>query len=130
MKSDDLMTEARARITWGEPTSSVRGFLIANGISETEANARIAELDSERNREIRRIGIWDVGIGVALIGGAALLFWLWLRGAHHGVASATRAGRGMGALVLMGLYGTWKLIKGLYYFIRPQSERDSLTDVK
>jgi hypothetical protein len=130
MKSDDLMTEARARITWGEPTSSVRGFLIANGISETEANARIAELDSERTRDIRRIGIWDVGIGVALLGGAALLFWLWLRGAHHGMASSTRSSKGVGMLILMGLYGIWRLIKGLFYLIRPQSERDSLTDVK
>ncbi|MGD0814732.1 MAG: hypothetical protein ABSA83_14090 [Verrucomicrobiota bacterium] len=52
MMTEDLMTEARAKIIWGEPASDVRGFLLARGISETEANATIKELTQERNWEI------------------------------------------------------------------------------
>jgi hypothetical protein len=129
MKSDDVITEARARITWGEPSSSVRCFLIASGISETEANARIKELNLERNQEIRRIGIKDACIGAALIGGAAVLFCLWLKGAHHGISNSTRAGKGLGILILMGIYGISKLIKGLFHLFRPESEEESITDI-
>jgi hypothetical protein len=122
MKSDSVITEARARIIWGEPSSSVRSFLIESGISETEANARIKEFSSERNQEIRRIGIKDTCIGAALIGGGAVIVCLWIRRAHLGIGNSTGVGRGVGALILMVFYGIWKFIKGLFYLIRPQSE--------
>jgi hypothetical protein len=128
MKTEDLITEARARITWGEASSSVRCFLIANGVSETEAYARIQELELERNREIRRIGIKDVCIGAALTGGAAVLICLILMRGHTARYTVT-TGRAVGVLILMGLCGIWRLIKGLFYLIRPQSEEHSLTDI-
>jgi hypothetical protein len=39
MNPDQLIMEARARIIWGESSSSVRDFLISNGISDMDADA-------------------------------------------------------------------------------------------
>jgi hypothetical protein len=43
MSPDKIISEARARIIWGESSSSVRYFLISNGISDSIADARLKE---------------------------------------------------------------------------------------
>jgi hypothetical protein len=57
MTSDEAITQARAKIIWGEPAADVRTFLIENGYSDKEADKAIAGFNSERNNEIRYKGI-------------------------------------------------------------------------
>ena len=123
-----ILTEARARIIWGESSSSVRYFLTSNGISDTDADAKIKEFNAERNAEIRRLGIRDILIGVALIGTAGILLYSLFAGSH--IPSLTvRSAKGYGVVVLAGFYGIWKLVNGIIYLVRPQSEHESIPDI-
>jgi len=126
MEPDKLISEARARIIWGEQSLAVRDFLIANGISDMVADAKIREFNLERNREIRSIGIRNTLIGVVLTGAAAITLYTALPPGSGLSSGITRA---LGVVLLAGFYGLWKLVKGVIYLVRPQSEHKSIPDI-
>jgi len=49
MIADNIMTEATARIMSGEPSLSVRDFLVAKGVPAFEADARLKDFERGRN---------------------------------------------------------------------------------
>jgi hypothetical protein len=53
--AENIMTEARARIIWGESPHSVRDFLVSKGVSVDAADKKLLEFELERNRELGRI---------------------------------------------------------------------------
>jgi hypothetical protein len=107
-------------------------FLLSNGISEAVADARIQEFVLERNREIRSVGIRSVLIGVLLAGaaGGALFIWIFPLG---GASVYGLGGRGIISFsVVLGTiasYGLWRLVTGIFYLFRPQSEHKSIADI-
>lgn len=132
MKPADLISEARARIMWGEPSSSVRSFLTANGITEFDADAAINEFNAERNSEIRKIGLKWTLIGAALIVGASIFFyWSLLHVDIDKMNSRSARGFVMIAIVIAGggLYGLSKMIDGVRELVRPQSEEKSISEL-
>jgi hypothetical protein len=132
MTPADLMSEARAKIIWGEPSSSVRNFLTANGISDADADAAIKQFDAERASEIRSIGIKKTFIGAALTIGAVIFFFWSFKHVDINQMNSRRA-EGFVAMALViaigGFYGLWKLMDGITYLVRPQSERKSLSEI-
>ena len=128
MITDDLIVEARARIIWGDDPASVRYFLTSNGVAAVEADAKIEELRLERNAEIRKLGIRDVLIGVALIA-PAILFSCMLFARSHIPSLTVRSGKGYGVLALAVLYGLWRLVNGVIRLARPKSEHGSIPDI-
>jgi hypothetical protein len=128
MDTEKLITEARAKIIWGEPAESVRVFLTSNGMSGSEADELIKAFNLERNREIRKKGIKDTLIGAVLTVGSGISIYYMLTRSEipH---SSTSAGRGLGVLMLAGGYGLWKLVNGIIYLVRPQSEHQSISDL-
>ena len=128
MNTDDLITEARAKIIWGDEPESVRFFLTSSGMSAAEANAKITELTLERNAEIRKLGMRDVLIGVALLGASgAYLYWVFTSSRMPRVG--VRSGKGYGILALAGFYGLWRLVNGIIRLARPKAEHGSITNV-
>ena len=132
MKPDDLISEARARIIWGESSSAVRSFLTANGITELDADAVIKEFIAERNSEIRKIGMKWTLIGAALIIASAIFFYWSLL--HVDIDKMnSRSARGFVviaiSIALGGLYGLSKLIDGIRDLVRPQSEEKSISEL-
>ncbi len=132
MKPEVLLSEARARIIWGEPSASVRDFLTSNGISEFDAEEQISIFSTERNSEIRQIGIKNTLIGAALTVGAVLFFFLSFKysefprmNSRHGGSLATIAI----LTAIGGFYGLWKLIDGIGCLVRPESEARSISDI-
>lgn len=128
MNADELIVEARARIIWGDEPSTVRSFLTSNGMSAPDADAKLKDFILERNAEIRKLGIRDVLIGVALIGGAGIFFYSLFRSRHMPSVSL-RAGKGYGFLALLAIYGLWRLISGISRLVRPKSEHGSIPDI-
>jgi hypothetical protein len=128
MNPDQLIVEARAKITWGEPSSSVRYFLISNGMSAADADAKLKELNAERNGEIRRRGIRNILIGGTLVVGAGILLYS-VYASSHVPSLNVRSGKGYGFVVLAGFYGLWKLVNGIICLVRPQAEHESISDV-
>jgi uncharacterized protein YjeT (DUF2065 family) len=128
MAFDQLISEARAKIIWGEPASDVRGYLVSNGMPEAEADTVIKEFSRERNAEIRRIGTKNVVIGAVLVGVSGILIYLiYINSSDRVVRVGT--GKVIGVLACAGLYGLWKLVNGIIYLVRPQSEDKSITDL-
>ena len=125
MNADKFISEARARIIWGEPSPSVRDFLITNGVSDLVVDAKLKEFELERNRELRGIGLRNVMIGIVLAGAAGITLYLTLpiASAASGIIKA------LAVVLLAGLYGLWKLVKGVTYLVRPQSEHKSIPDI-
>jgi hypothetical protein len=121
---DGLFTEARADIIWGEDPAEVRCFLTANGVPGAVADAKLKEFVLERNREIRSMGIGNLIIGLPLTVVAGVLGYLML---PHSVNSS--GAKGITVLLLCMLYGIWKLVAGIFYLVRPQSEHKSIPDI-
>ena len=132
MKPEVLFSEARARIIWGEPLSSVRDFLTSNGIAAIDAEEQISRFSAERNSEIRQIGIKNTCLGAALTVGAVLFFYLSFKYPEFPRMNS-RSARGFATLALGiaigGFYGLWKLIDGIGCLVRPESEARSISDV-
>lgn len=126
MTTDLAMIEARARIIWGEPSSDVHGFLISNGFSGELADAKLREFEVERNRELRRIGVRNVVIGSVLTGAAAVALGLGLS-AFSATSGSVRA---LAIVLLGGIFGLLKLVKGIVYLCRPESEHRSIPDIE
>ena len=72
MSADKIISEARAKVIWGEPSLTVRDFLISNGVPEVVAEAKLKEFQFERSRELRKIGFRNVLIGGILTGAAGV----------------------------------------------------------
>ena len=128
METKQLFFEARAKIVWGELAATVRSFLVANGISEVEADAKIKEFLVERNAEIRRIGLRKVVIGVVLLTVSGFFLFIEFKNQYVGY-STTRSGRALGMMLLAAIYGLWKLVDGIIDLARPQSEEGSIPDM-
>ena len=127
MKPEERIIEARAKIFWGESSSSVRDFLVSNGISAIDADAKIEEFIRERNSEIKKRGTKSSIVGLAILGGGSITLYPLFRYFD----ALTHVNRPIFILVFVagGLYGMWKLVRGIRYLIRPQSERRSITDI-
>ena len=129
MDTEKLITEARAKIIWGEDAESVREYLASNGMPGPEADEQIKAFNHERNLEIRKKGIKDTLIGAVLTGvcGGLIYFMLTASEIPH---SSTSSGKALGALMLGAGYGLWKLVNGIIYLVRPQSEHQSITELE
>jgi hypothetical protein len=125
VNADKLISEARARVIWGESLSSVRDFLVSNGISDLIADAKLNEFALERSRELRKIGLRNVLIGIVLTGAAGITLYIAL---PNGSASSGII-RALALVVVAGCYGLWKLLRGIIYLVRPQSEHKSIPDI-
>ena len=122
-----LIVEARAKIFWGELFPSVLGFLTSNGIPAAEADSKIREFQHERNREIRKLGVKSILIG--LLVGSLATFTLYIFAWPLDRGSMVLANAGIATIVFVGLYGLWKIGIGLVYLIWPQSVRKSFTAI-
>jgi hypothetical protein len=127
LNADKIISEARARIIWGESSQSVRDFLISNGISDSVADAKLKEFDLERSGELRRIGLRNVLIGILLTVPAGIALYLSLPAGSGFTSSLTKA---LGLVVVAEVYGLWKLIKGIVYLVCPHSEHKSIPDIE
>jgi hypothetical protein len=130
--SSPVMTEAKAKIIWGESPDSVRDFLISNGMSKTDADTKIKEFKDERNAEIRGLAVKSIVIGVVLIIVACFLWFMIFHTLEHSrrvIRGIRGSGAVVGASVFAGIYGLWKIVNGIFDLFRPQSEKGSLSEM-
>ncbi len=128
MTSDEAITQARAKIIWGEPAADVRTFLIENGYSDKEADKAIAGFNSERNNEIRYKGIKQLLLGGLLVFVAG---WLIYHRLHEDPLILPHStNRDRGGIFAIGLYGAYKLTNGIFTLLCPQTEKGSITEIE
>ena len=120
MTPEQVITEARARIIWGDSAASVRDYLLSNGISDTSADARLAEFVAERDAERRARGLRDVLTGLLLLvaSGGVLLVPLLIYGRSFSWSVVLGGFRGLVPslimLVAIVLFGSFKLLRGVF----------------
>jgi hypothetical protein len=130
VEPNSILSEARARIIWGESASSIRDFLTAHGVSEQDADAKIKEFKTERNATIRRVGIKNVLLGAIILSASGILLYLAFKHPHiYTNGLRRRSGSSLGVLIFGVFYGLWKLVNGIIYLVRPQSEDASIPDI-
>ena len=133
MEPDKIITEARARIIWGESPLSVRSYLTANGVPAAEADAKIKEFNAERNAEIRKMGFRRVLLGAGLLVIAGIVLYVTIasydKQSHANYYSSRGRGGAFGMGLLAAFYGLWKLVNGVCDLVRPQSEEGSIPDM-
>jgi len=69
----------------------------------------------------------NIAIGTVIICVAGILFVFIFY--HHSRLFTSKRASVMYGLVIVGLYGSWKLVNGLVYLINPKSEERSITDI-
>ena len=129
---NSILSEARARIIWGESASSIRDFLTSHGVSETDADAKLKEFKAERNATLRRLDIKNTIIGGVILSASVILLCVAFRHPNMVRTSGTsikRVGANLGMLIFCIFYGLWKLVNGIIYLVRPQSEDASIPDL-
>jgi uncharacterized protein YjeT (DUF2065 family) len=124
MNEAPIIVEARAKIVWGDSPQVVREFLVINGIDQATADAKIREFQNERNRDLRKLGLVNLVVGVPLILSAIGVFCYFV---PHSFSSGMA--KGLTGVVIAGLFGIVKVIRGVSYLLRPQSEHGSLADL-
>jgi predicted phage tail protein len=118
---EQIETEARAKMIWGEPRETVYSYLRTQGLPVADAKALLAELQAERVAEVRATGIRNIILGSLLIV-SPFAFWL---------ISAYTIGRiylyAFAAAVIAAFYGVSKLIDGIKSVIAPKSDSSDLS---
>jgi hypothetical protein len=132
MPPEELFTQARARIIWGESSTAVRAFLMSNGIPVSEADSKLDEFVAERNTEVRQLGIRRICLGSLIVIGAASFFLVIPERAELEAMNRLLF-KGFISLAVAigfgGIYGLYKLAEGIVYVVCPKSERSSIPDI-
>jgi hypothetical protein len=114
-------TEARAKAFWGDSREDVLKFLMMNGINAAEATTLVEGIFQERAEEIRRIGLRKIFIGIALMAVPVVAWFVFM--SLHFLPMKLFA-----VTVMVGLYGTYLLLKGTIMFVSPKSEPGDVGD--
>ena len=125
--AENICADARAQIMWGEPATVVRDLLASKGVPASDVYARVQEFSAARNAEIKKIGIRSIIVGLAILGGGGAVLYPCFRYFD----SLSHINRPIFFMVSMepGLYGTWNLLRGAAWLLRPQAEHKSISDI-
>jgi hypothetical protein len=127
VETSPILSEARARIIWGEQALTVRDYLISSGIERGSADLKIAQFLAERNSAIRKLAINKILLGGLLLA-LAVSFVLYCTLKPKFVLTS-RTAQGLALICAAGFYGFCKLINGIIYLARPQCETESITEL-
>jgi len=122
MNIENLIRDARAKVTWGESRESVLDFFQQNGVGDKDAISYIDALFRERAADIRKTGIKKILIGIFFI--ALLLAYIAISMFIGVIEIKLLVIAGISALV-----GGWKIIEGISYILKPSNESGDLSRI-
>lgn len=107
--------EARAKMLWGDDKPNVVRFLMMQGLSAPEAQKLAEALFAERAKTIRANGVMKALTGVGLI---CVPLAAFIGMSLVGAVSFQL----LGIAGVFGLWGIYRLLKGIIMFVSPKSE--------
>lgn len=113
--------EARAKISWGDSPETVIRFLMLQGFTRDSAAELVRGMFSERMAEIRGNGIKKIVTGSVLICVPIAFLLMCL---HIGVLPLKL----FAVTVMIGLYGAYMVLKGIFMVIAPKSEAGDVAE--
>ena len=75
----------------------------------------------KRTQELRRIGFQKLLAGIVLIFGVGVLYFIFLDEDDGLRSHSNSSGRGLGIVLLCGVFGLWNVVRGAIYLVRAQS---------
>jgi hypothetical protein len=118
---DVLITEARAKVIWGESREAVFAYLQANGLGDLEAGRLLDSLFGERAAEIRREGFKRMAVGCALMACSVAGYYFHREGMlSHKAFSAT---------LVVGAWGLWKVVGGFWTVQGARRQRGEISNL-
>jgi hypothetical protein len=111
--------EARAKIFWGDPPQEVLKFLMINNVPRAEATEIIRELSHERMVQMRKNGMVKIVSGI-------LMICVPVGGWFGGVAMISI--KLFAFMIMLGLWGGYRLIKGMLMVIAPKSQHGDVSE--
>src|SRR6185295_1791130 len=114
-RRNQALTEARAKIFWGDPPVEGIKRLMLEGISYEEASSLVAPMVQERNATLRGIGLRKTLIGSGLVCVPILAWFIFTSQGYLPIKL-------FGVTVVLGLWGGWMLLNGIITLVAPRSE--------
>lgn len=121
MEREQLESDARAKIIWGDSADGVVGELVAQGLPTEEALAIITAIQRERNAMIRAVGKRKFVTGALLILVPFVVYLMFLKIGFVPM-------KVFGLTIVVGIYGGWRFITGLKDVLAPNSETGDLSN--
>jgi hypothetical protein len=114
-----VANEARAKMFWGDPPQEVLKFLLINNIPRQEAMEIVRELTQERMAQMRKNGLIKIFSGVLMI---CVPIGGWFGG------MAVISIKIFAFMCMLGLWGFYRLVKGLLMVIAPKSQHGDVSE--
>jgi hypothetical protein len=129
---DQLLTEARAEIIWGENPEAVLTLLRERGLGEKSAHTLIDQLTAERAVALRNLTLAKITHGILLLLSPLAAFFIILVPGilfrDSDSAFLMLLGIILGVLfnltIGLALIGLWKIVNGLVELLRPSPTID------
>jgi hypothetical protein len=131
---NQIMFEARAKISWGDPPQDVVKYLMINGFSGQEVSEFVNDLFDQRAAAIRSKGVVYICAGVGMICVPIVTYLISLRTglvytwAHASSHLSNRGVRGLVVTIAIGLAGLGLLIKGLFMVFAAKSTSGDVSE--
>lgn len=106
---------------WGDAPKDVISFLRAHGIDAAEAKSIVDGIFNERAATVRAEGIRKIFTGIGLMLVPVITVIVFLSVGYMPVKI-------VGFTVMIGCYGFYLLVKGLFMVLAPKSESGDVAD--
>ncbi len=113
--------EARARVSWGDSRDEVVKFLMRQGITAPEAQEMVDPWFRERVKTIRRNGVVKAFVGVLMLCAPVVFLIVSLM-------VGTLLLMPFAVTIMIGFWGLCKILKGIFMFFAPKSERGDVAE--
>jgi hypothetical protein len=113
--------EARAKISWGDPPEEVVKFLMLHAFNYAEAKELVDEMWKERAATVRRNGFKKIILGACYICVPIVALFIFL-------AIGVFLLKLFALTIMVGLWGAWCVLKGIFMVISPKSEAGDVAE--
>ncbi|HEV2696124.1 MAG TPA: hypothetical protein VG347_24760 [Verrucomicrobiae bacterium] len=114
-------TEARAKVSWGDPQEDVIKYLMVQRFTAQEATDLVDVMFKERMVTVRANGVRKIIVGSGLMC-VPVIAWIIFALIHMILLKI------MGMAILVGCYGFYKLINGIIALVAPKMESGDVAE--
>ncbi len=114
-------TEAKAKVSWGDPPKTVLTFLMGHGYGYQEAQVLVKEMFAVRLVEMRQFGFAKIVKGICFMCVPVVAFFSFLKIGFMPMKI-------MAVAVMVGLWGTWMVLKGTFMVVSPKTEAGDVAE--
>src|SRR5215467_2336762 len=121
MWKEQLQSEARAKIFWGESKENVTTYLQSQGLRDEEIRPLLESILEERAASVRSSARKNILLGIGLILVPIITYVVLLQSPIFPI-------KVFAATVLVGLIGGWKLVQGILHLSNPNLQKSDLSE--